>query len=90
MDLATLFGTEALDAINPGLFVAVYDGHVQLMQGDATVDIGGGESAFGDGKALARLDKTPEFVLDDIYPRPSRIDPATLQLLEQVEECRVQ
>lgn len=59
-----LFSSEANDG-EPGLYVTVNDGHVVLMQGDKSLDLGRGETGFSNEFVLSRLSTAPGFMSRD-------------------------
>lgn len=61
VDMLKEFGAEA-NGDQPGLYVTVHDGQVILTQGDSKLDLGRGETGFGDTQVLSRLAKTPAFM----------------------------
>lgn len=65
LDMEQLFGTASNDG-NPGLYVTVHDGHVILVLGDKTLDLGRGETGFSSAELLERLSSTPGFMGSDM------------------------
>lgn len=59
-----LFGGEASTG-EPGLYVTVNDGHVVLMKGEKSLDLGRGETGFTNEFVLSRLSTTPGFMTRD-------------------------
>lgn len=80
VDLDKMFGTARQQEIKPGLWIFVHDGHVQV-DGATKLDLGAGEGAFADGDDVVRVEVIPAFMLQDLFPRPSQLDPKTLKLL---------
>ncbi|MDZ4202524.1 MAG: FecR domain-containing protein [Gallionella sp.] len=60
-DVEKLFGAEASEG-DPGLYVTVHDGHVILVQGENKIDLGRGETGFGNNEVLSRLASAPAFM----------------------------
>lgn len=72
IDFDNLFGLHAIELFEPGLYVSVRDGHVELIGRGGRIDLSGGESGylkFEDGVPI-RLSSTPEFMDNDIAPLP--------------------
>lgn len=69
LDMEKLFGTES-NAGSPGLYVTVHDGHVILVLGDKSLDMGRGETGFSSQDILARLAATPSFMGKDMQINP--------------------
>lgn len=72
VDFGNLFGVYSIELFEPGLYVSVRDGHVELIGSRGSVDLGPGESGylkFEDGMPI-RLSSTPVFLLNDPYPLP--------------------
>ena len=69
IDFNNLFGTETLDQISPGFYVATYSGDVTLTQGGTSIDLGSGEAGYAatDGSTLLRLEKVQSFQVSDPY-----------------------
>ena len=78
-----LFSAQEIDESEPGLFVFARDGHLSLLAGDRTLDIGRGETGFlnADATRLLRSIVTPSFLEFDFIPRPDRFNPSTARLL---------
>lgn len=72
IDFGNLFGVYSIELFEPGLYVSVRDGHVELIGPGGRIDLGPGESGylkFEDGVPI-RLSSTPVFLLSDPYPLP--------------------
>ncbi len=69
LDMQKLFGAE-LNAGDPGLYVTVHDGHVILVAGDKSLDLGRGETGFSNQEILVRLAATPSFMGRDMQINP--------------------
>jgi hypothetical protein len=84
VDFDNLFGTQSVDSSQPGLYVSMRDGHVELIGPGGTIDLGPGEAGYlGDGMTNpVRLTLTPPFLLNDPYPLPENFDERTIRLLD--------
>lgn len=72
IDFSNLFGVYSIELFEPGLYVSVRDGHVELIGSRGSIDLGPGESGylkFEDGMPI-RLSSTPVFMQNDPYPLP--------------------
>jgi hypothetical protein len=80
IDFENLFGTEAMNEITPGLYVAVYGGHIVMTRGNISIDLGTGEggSAPRDGLTLIRLEYVQPFQSKDPYLVTIDLDMNTL------------
>jgi len=67
VDLERLFGTGDPGGIQPGLWVWVRDGHVQI---EGTLDLGAGEAGYANQTSATRLELIPVFLLEDDTPLP--------------------
>jgi hypothetical protein len=65
LDMEKLFGAGANEG-EPGLYVTVQDGHVILVVGDKSLDLGRGETGFASENLLERLSATPGFMGRDM------------------------
>lgn len=65
LDMDNLFGSGE-NAGEPGLYVTVQDGHVILVAGNRTLDLGRGETGFSGAGLLERLSSTPGFMARDM------------------------
>ena len=74
VDMEKLFGGES-NAGEPGLYVTVHDGNVIVTQGNDVLDLGIGETGFGNGKLLFRLASMPEFVGGSMQINPDGLNP---------------
>ncbi|MDD2686782.1 MAG: FecR family protein [Gallionella sp.] len=61
VDMLKEFGAEA-NGDQPGLYVTVHDGQIILSQGENKLDLGRGETGFGNTQVLSRLAKAPAFM----------------------------
>jgi hypothetical protein len=80
IDFDDLFGRSTMSSASPeaGLYVSVYDGHVSVENNSdgRSVDIGAGEAAFsGVSGVVQRLDRMPEFQINDTTPGPGDLSP---------------
>ena len=84
VDFNNLFGAQSVDISEPGLYVSVRDGHVELLGPSGTIDLGPGEAGYlGAGMTIPiRLTLTPPFLLNDPYPLPEKFDEQTIRLLD--------
>ena len=84
VDQQGLFGVQARELMLPGLYVLVRDGHVAVSQGGQAVDLGAGESAYADpaGARPVRLESPPALLRQDPYPRPDRLTPEVIRIIE--------
>ncbi|MCH7696731.1 MAG: FecR domain-containing protein [Proteobacteria bacterium] len=71
IDFDNLFSTTSITGIEPGLYVACYEGHCTMQQEDRSLDLGAGEAGFAsiDGQQLIRLERIEPFQTDDPYLR---------------------
>ena len=85
MQEATLFATEEVEGTPPGVYVTVYDGDVELITGDESINIGIQETGYvatettSDGVITAtadpiRLEEVVVFETQDPYPTPDGFD----------------
>lgn len=84
IDFDNLFGLRAIELFEPGLYVSVRDGHVELIGLNGKIDLGAGESGyldFGDGKPI-RLTFAPPFLANDPFPLPGASGGDALNTLE--------
>ena len=77
IDFDALFGATEMSETAPeeGLYVGVYEGHVNVENDlGQSVDIGAGEAAFsGVSGSVVRLDKIPDFQRNDAIPSPDDV-----------------
>ena len=80
IDHNALFGAEGRDKNDPGMYVAVKEGVVSLMQanGDELL-LHRGEVGYAgaNGDEIMLLDSEPEFIKNDPYLREMNVDPST-------------
>ncbi len=83
VDLDKLFTARAPQEARPGLYVSVDEGHILIEQGDRTLNIGGGESAYADpvSGVPVRIIGEPPVIRLDPYPRPRTFDPANAPVI---------
>ena len=74
---AKMFTQSSMRETEPGLYVSVYDGHVNMKTNQGNhVDLGKGEAAFAGMNIQSnevvpvRLESIPAFQANDSYPRP--------------------
>ncbi len=68
VDHDALFGVETRRGTPPGLYVALYDGHVTIENPHGSVDLGAGEAAYTTPEgAPGRLRRIPAFLYEDPY-----------------------
>ena len=87
IDLKTLFGGVQKNDGEPGLYVTLRDGHLELTQaGGSPVNIGRGEAVFAglSTGTLTRLEQVPAFMRNDATPLPTRVDARGAQLLDML------
>lgn len=65
LDMDKLFGARSADG-EPGLYVTVQEGHVILVMGDKTLDLGRSETGFAGAGQLVRLASPPAFMGTDL------------------------
>jgi hypothetical protein len=58
-------------AAEPGLYVWVRDGAVQMDKGGQSMDVGAGSAGFANADSLVMLDGVPGFMRFDATPRPA-------------------
>lgn len=87
MDVPTdqLFETEDMPHA-PGLYVTVYEGHVNVRNNAGDIDIGGGEAAYVQAQDVmpVRLSLVPSFQQFDGFPRPQELDEEQQRVLELI------
>jgi hypothetical protein len=84
--LEDLFGQQGQDEIQPGLYVAVRDGQVALVQDGQVLEIGTNESGFVNEAGGQLLATIPDFITNDPYPVPDQFDPSVQQVLDLIED----
>ena len=69
VDFDNLFATQTRSGVEPGLYVACYEGHCAMLQDDKELDLGAGEAGFAslDGQQLVRLEQIESFQQHDPY-----------------------
>jgi len=69
VDLENLFGSTAMTSLEPGLYVACYEGYCAMLQEGREIDLGAGEAGFAspDGQRLWRLERIDPFQLNDPF-----------------------
>jgi hypothetical protein len=84
IDFENLFGLRAIELFEPGLYVTVRNGHLELIGPGGSIDLGEGESGYlKDGEQLPiRLVSAPSFMLNDIFPLPDGTGGDLLSILE--------
>lgn len=85
-DTEALFTSETQETSEAGLYVSVYDGHVQVEDELASLDLGAGEAAYygTDADTAIRLDIFPVFQELDSVPSPAEFDENFQALMELV------
>jgi hypothetical protein len=79
-DMPQLFGQDGSGYREPGLYVSVKEGKVELTQASGeSMLLQKGEAGYAGvrGESLVRLGSDPEFVREDAYLREMNVDPAT-------------
>lgn len=71
-----LFGTGEGTGVPAGLYVSVYDGHVNVKNDAGAVDIGSGEAVYVKSRDMmpVRLEMIPSFQEFDRFPQPQELD----------------
>jgi hypothetical protein len=93
LEESTLFATEHVDGTPVGVYVTVYEGDVDLTNGDKTVNIGTKETGYveieftDDGSISGtsdpiRLEEMISFEVEDGYPLPGDFDAGEAQVGE--------
>ena len=80
IDHASLFGLEARDVSEAGLYVSVKEGAVSLMQESGQeLLLRRGEVGYAgtNGREVVLLNDEPDFVKNDLYLREMHVDPAS-------------
>lgn len=94
VDVRQLFGASAVADDEPGLFVFVRDGHIEVTTTRETLHLGRGETGFAaDNGATARPLLTPLFLEFDRTPMPDRKNPMLQTVLGEIgvrtrNQCR--
>jgi hypothetical protein len=82
VDNKQLFGEAAVQDDEPGLFVFVRDGHIEVTTNRETLHLGKGETGFaGDNGSTARPLLKPLFIEFDRVPMPDSKNPMLVSLL---------
>ena len=80
IDFQQLFGLDGKSMSEPGLYVDVKDGRVEMTQQNGQqITLNAGETGFAgpQGTELFRLGATPSFLDRDAYLRDLRVDPVS-------------
>ncbi|MBK9573508.1 MAG: FecR domain-containing protein [Rhodoferax sp.] len=94
VDLRQLFGATAVSDDEPGLFVFVRDGHIEVTTARETLHLGRGETGFAaENGATARPLLTPLFLEFDRTPMPDSKNPMLQTVLGEAgvrtrNQCR--
>ncbi len=94
VDTKQLFQSAAVAEDEPGLFVFVRGGHIEVTTQRETIHLGRGETGFaGDNGGTARPFLTPLFLDFDKMPMPNSRNPALVSVLGDVgirasNQCR--
>jgi len=84
VDFDNLFAFTGLDGYPRGLYIGMFEGHVEFAGSGGRIDLGPGEAGYlGEGRNIPiRLARYPDFLLSDPYPRPEKFDEQTIRLLD--------
>ena len=94
VDTRQLFETASVDDNEPGLYVFVREGHIEVTTARETLHLGRGETGFaGANGSISRPALTPLFMEFDQTPLPSSINPLRVSVLgdvggRTVNQCR--
>ena len=94
VDIKQLFSGESIDDGQPGLFVFVRDGHIEVSTGLSTLHLGRGETGFaGNDGNTHRPILTPLFLEFDRTPMPNSRHPMLSSVLSEsrirpTNQCR--
>ncbi len=94
VDTRQLFETASVDDSEPGLYVFVREGHIEVTTARETLHLGRGETGFaGANGSISRPTLTPLFMEFDQTPLPSSINPLRVSVLgdvggRTVNQCR--
>ena len=94
VDTRQLFDTASVGDNEPGLFVFVREGHIEVTTARETLHLGRGETGFaGANGSISRPTLTPLFMEFDPTPLPSSINPLRVSVLGDVggrarNQCR--
>ena len=94
VDTRQLFETASVADNEPGLFVFVREGHIEITSARETLHLGKGETGFaGTNGSISRPILTPLFIEFDQTPMPSSVNPLRLSVLSDVgsrtsNQCR--
>ena len=94
VDTRQLFDTASVGDNEPGLFVFVREGHIEITTARETLHLGKGETGFaGTNGSILRPTLTPLFLEFDPTPLPSSVNPLRVSVLGEVgrrtaNQCR--
>ena len=84
VNFENLFAFVSIEGHPAGLYIGMFDGHVEFAGSGGYIDLGPGEAGYlGEGQTVpVRLVRYPDFLLTDPYPRPDKFDEQTIRLLD--------
>jgi ferric-dicitrate binding protein FerR (iron transport regulator) len=94
VDTKQLFGSASVSDDEPGLFVFVREGHIEVTTASETLHLGRGETGFANNNGgITRPVLTPLFLEFDRTPLPSNSNPLRVSVLgdvggRDVNQCR--
>ena len=94
VDMRQLFETSSVNDNEPGLFVFVREGHIEVTTARETLHLGRGETGFaGTNGGISRPTLTPLFLEFDPTPLPGSVNPLRVSVLgdvggRAVNQCR--
>jgi len=87
VNVPQLFTTGTASAEDPGLFVFVRDGHIEITSSKQTLHLGRGETGFaGDDGRTGRPITMPLFIQFDKVPMPNQPNPMLYSVLGEVSK----
>lgn len=87
VNVPQLFTTGTASAEDPGLFVFVRDGHIEITSSKQTLHLGRGETGFaGDDGRTGRPISMPLFIQFDKVPMPNQPNPMLYSVLGEVSK----
>jgi hypothetical protein len=94
VDLKQLFGTTGVTDQDPGLFVFVRDGHIEITSDKETLHLGRGETGYaGSDGQTGRPVNMPLFIQYDKVPMPNSANPMLISVMGEMgrtsnNQCR--
>ncbi len=70
----------------PGLYVAVRDGKVELIQKNSVTEVNKNQAGYAGKTGTQQLPNTPTFMKNDKTPTPGQFDPETQKVLDVIKD----